>query len=127
MRPGSDLVRRAVIAVGIGVLAASTLAPSVAAGAEGAIRPGSQWTFRLHGGGCEIDTFHAGGTFSTAGRDRGTFTTRGNHLRMLWTRGGNATTSFTGTFTPSVRGYSGLWKAGIDEIPATLTPGRSCP
>jgi hypothetical protein len=108
------------------VPATGAAAPAPSQSASSSIRPGSSWTFRLEGGGCEIDTFHANGTFTTAGSDRGVFRVNGSNLRMRWTHGGNATTSFAGVFTRSIKGYSGEWTAGGENIAATLTPGRTC-
>jgi hypothetical protein len=118
----ATLLSAATFAVSVALIPTAT----AAADTQRSIPPGSQWTFRLSGGGCEIDTFHANGTFTTAGSDRGVFAVRGSRLHMRWTQGGNATTSFAGTFTPSIRGYSGEWTAGGESIAAALTPGRTC-
>jgi hypothetical protein len=112
----------AVASVGAAVAAGPTPSQS----ASSSIRSGSEWTFRLEGGGCEIDTFHANGTFTTAGSDRGVFTVHGSQLRMHWTHGGDATTTFVGVFTRSIKGYAGEWTAGGESIAATLKPGRTC-
>ena len=91
------------------------------------IIPGSRWTFRLTTGPCEIDTFHANGTFTTGSRfgDAGTFRVSGLDLVMRWTRGGDATTRFAGSYDSARHAFFGTWFAD-GSFPAALIRGATC-
>jgi hypothetical protein len=104
------------------------VAANAATSAASPIKPRSSWTFRLSGGGCEVDTFHAGGTFTTGSRysDRGTYQATATSLTMVWTAGGDAGTRFRGDYLPSAHAFKGTWRFGYGRLPATVTEGVSC-
>jgi hypothetical protein len=110
---------RRVTLVAAGLITAASLgltglSPAAASGAVSRLRimPGSQWTIEVNSSisDCEIDTFHANGTFKgDKGTDVGIWSGGRATLTMTWTAGNEAGLSFSGIFTktPS-KEYSGV-------------------
>lgn len=73
------------------------------------IKPNSQWTLEVNGGGCEVDTFAADGTFSTTenGGDAGKWSGGASTVAMKWTAGEDIGITFRGTYVTSLKEYSG--------------------
>lgn len=108
------LHRAAVIAAGLAMTASVGLAGTGAASAASAgqhIKPGAKWTMEIdvNSFGCEVETFHANGTF-TADKlgDSGTWNGGGRTIGMLWKAGADTFGNFNATFTRTpVSEYSG--------------------
>jgi hypothetical protein len=74
------------------------------------VLPGSKWTLEdNNGGGCEVDTFQASGTFtSDLFGDSGTWIGGGATIKVKWTAGQDTGFVFKGTFTRTpVKEYTG--------------------
>ena len=119
-------MRRRTGGVAAALIMAATLAwtGSVASAAQPAVKtkPGSQWTFGIKGGACEVETFAAGGTFtSDLYGDSGTYTGGGSSIQMHWTAGGDAGLTYSGQWIAAKKEFKG---SGADKK-ATLAKGTN--
>jgi hypothetical protein len=123
------MLRRAVaMAAGLAMTASVGLAgASTASAASPAvlhIKPGSEWTAEVNGGGgCEVQTFAANHTFRGGSYDEGLWSGGGNKIAMTWTAGYVSGLTFTGTFTRTpTKEYVGNF-GGISATTGQLVKG----
>jgi hypothetical protein len=94
------------------------------------IKPGSEWTAKLRGLGCELETFAADHTFTgdtsdiPYGTDAGTWSGGDMTISMIWSRGPLHGWKFTGTFTKTpVKEYRGTFTGPIGDYTGKLVKG----
>ena len=122
------LRRAAVLAAGLAMTAGVGLAGGGAASAASPVlhvKPGSNWTAEVNGGGgCEVETFAANHTFHGGlYGDKGPWSGGGNRITMTWTAGYVTGLTFTGTFTKTpTKEYVGNF-GGIAAATGQLVKG----
>ncbi len=111
--------RLAVLAAGLAMVA--TLGVTGVSGAAASVpalhvKPGGVWTELNKQGGCEVQTFATGGTWTAdIGGDAGTYTGGGKTLLETWTAGQDATLTFTAKYSRSKKKYVGTFGGGFDQ------------
>jgi YVTN family beta-propeller protein len=89
------------------------------------VAPGSSWTLQVEAGFCEVQTFHAGGTWTSDNDgDAGKWTGGGNSLSEEYTAGYENGGYVATTYSTASKEYSGTAFSQEMSFQVTLTAGK---